>query len=73
MADLEIDWARAVCAVKPPPAGRPPRWSGGAANVLLGRVLAHELGGEHASLNHSITLKGDAATSVVRVKEALAS
>lgn len=133
---LEIDWARGVCAVKPAPRGRPPRWSGGtrhlgyelcqamrgilardeidacwsprarkvlsemraehgflrdeaaplisgqegitwwtfaggAANVLLGRVLAHELGGEHVTRNHSLTLKGDGATSVVRVEDTL--
>src|SRR5262249_6248294 len=26
---LEIDWTRGICAVKPAPAGRPPRWWGG--------------------------------------------
>jgi len=48
-------------------------YAGGGANVLLARVLEAELGGTCVSRNISITLKGDAATSVVRVREALAA
>lgn len=133
---LTVEWGRGVCVVRPAPAGRPPRWSGGprhlgyalchamrrilmedstdpawspraravlatmraehaflrdepsalvqqgneitwwtfaggAANVLLARLLEAELGGQCVSRNTSLTLKGEAAVSVVRVREVL--
>ncbi|MBI4814773.1 MAG: hypothetical protein HY791_00865 [Deltaproteobacteria bacterium] len=43
-----------------------PTWhnfADGAANLLLGRVLERELGGEVVSRNTSPTFKGDAAKS----------
>ncbi|NUP07978.1 MAG: DEAD/DEAH box helicase [Polyangiaceae bacterium] len=47
-------------------------FAGGAANVLLARVLEGELGGQCVSRNTSITLKGEAAVSAVRVRQVLA-
>ena len=46
-------------------------FAGGAANVLLARILEAELGGQCVSRNTSITLKGEAGTSIVRVRQAL--
>jgi ATP-dependent Lhr-like helicase len=46
-------------------------FAGGRANVLLARVLEAELGGQCVSRNHSITLKGEAGKSVMRVRQAL--
>ena len=131
---ITIEWGRGICIVKPAPAGRPPRWSGGprhlgyalcqamreilvddtmdaawsprartvletmraehaflrdapsplldsrdeitwwtfaggAANVLLARLIEAELGGQCVSRNTSITLKGEAGKSVERVQE----
>ena len=133
---LSIDWKRAVCSVRPAPAGRPPRWTGGTrhmpydlcqatrrvllddeidacwsprarrvlcamreehtflrdeaaplvlgengitwwnfagggANVLLARVLEAELGGPCVSRNQSISLNGEAGTSLVRAHQVL--
>lgn len=133
---ITVEWSRGICVVRPAPAGRPPRWSGGprhlgyalcqamrrilvedsvdpawsprartvletmraehaflrdeptglvqqgneitwwtfaggAANVLLARVLEAELGGKCVTRNTSITLKEEAAQSVVRVRDVL--
>jgi ATP-dependent Lhr-like helicase len=46
-------------------------FAGGGANVLLARVLEAELGGQCVSRNHSITLKGEAGKSVLRVRQTL--
>ena len=46
-------------------------YAGGGANVLLARVLEAELGGTCVSRNISITLKGEAGKSLIRVKEVL--
>ncbi len=135
---VHIEWERGRCAVRPAPAGRPPRWAGGArhlgyalcqamrrvlvddavdpcwsprartviatmraehaflrdeaapfldgkegitwwtfaggaANVLLARMLEAELGGACVSRNTSITLKDEAGKSVARAREAVAA
>ncbi len=46
-------------------------FAGGAANVLLARVLERELGGRVVSRNTSLSFMDDAAKSVVAVKDAL--
>ncbi len=46
-------------------------FAGGAANLLLARMLTAELGGEHVVRNTSLTLKGEAAKSVVAVRQVL--
>jgi ATP-dependent Lhr-like helicase len=43
-------------------------FAGGAANQLLARMLEHELGGRCIARNTSITIKGDAANSLARVR-----
>lgn len=42
-------------------------YAGGRANVLLAKMLEAELGGTVTARNESMTLKGEAATSTVRV------
>ncbi|MBI2373946.1 MAG: DEAD/DEAH box helicase [Deltaproteobacteria bacterium] len=46
-------------------------YAGGAANLLLARVLERELGGKIVSRNTSMTFKGDAAKSTVGVRQAI--
>lgn len=46
-------------------------FAGGAANLLLARILERELGGRVVSRNTSLTLKGDAAQSEVAFRQAL--
>jgi ATP-dependent helicase Lhr and Lhr-like helicase len=46
-------------------------FAGGAANVLLARVIEAELGGRCVSRNFSVTLQGEAARSLVAVGELL--
>jgi len=46
-------------------------FAGGAANLLLARMLERELGGQVVSRNASMTFKGDAAKSVGAVRAAL--
>jgi ATP-dependent helicase Lhr and Lhr-like helicase len=46
-------------------------FAGGAANVLLARVLERELSGSVVSRNTSISFKGDAARSLAGVQDAL--
>ncbi|WP_441286836.1 DEAD/DEAH box helicase [Sorangium sp. KYC3313] len=48
-------------------------FAGGGANLLLARMLEAELGGQCVSRNHSITLKGEAGKSIVRVQQVLAA
>lgn len=45
-------------------------FAGGAANLLLARILERELGGRIISRNTSLTFKGDAANSVVAIRQA---
>lgn len=47
-------------------------FAGGAANVLLSRVLERELGGHVVSRNTSLSFKGEAAKSVGGIRDALA-
>lgn len=133
---VHLDWGRGVCAVRPAPAGRAPRWagsprhlrrevcqamrrilteeaedaawsqrarraiaaaraehaflgdeaapmiergeeitwwtfSGGAANLLLARMLEAALGGRCVGRNVSVTLQGDAGKSGAAVRDLL--
>jgi len=47
-------------------------FAGGAANLLLARVMERELGGQVVSRNTSLTFKGEAGKSVVALRQALA-
>ena len=47
-------------------------FAGGAANVLLARVLEREIGGRVVSRNTSITFTGEAAKSAVGIRQAIA-
>jgi ATP-dependent Lhr-like helicase len=46
-------------------------FAGGGANVLLARMLEAELGGPCVSRNQSVSMNGEAGTSVVRVRQLL--
>jgi ATP-dependent helicase Lhr and Lhr-like helicase len=46
-------------------------FAGGAANLLLARILERELGGKVVSRNISLTFKGDAGKSDVAIRQAL--
>jgi ATP-dependent Lhr-like helicase len=48
-------------------------FAGGAANVLLARMLETELGGRVIARNTSLTLQEDAGKSVARVREAISA
>lgn len=46
-------------------------FAGGAANLLLARMVTSELGGEHVARNTSLTLRGESAKSLAAVRHYL--